>query len=175
LPIIEIRRHSMRGKPGPHLTQAGLDLARRVGQGMGPFCQVITSEKERAVETAVSMGFAVTEEWPVITDLAPDFEDEVPWDAGFAAIGEALLRGGKATAYGRTLEAELQHLVLDLPPDGAALLISHGGIVEAAALACFPKGTYSRRKEPCSFCEGVRLKYSCGIWVSGEFLPVPHS
>ncbi|MFZ2959309.1 MAG: histidine phosphatase family protein [Candidatus Ozemobacteraceae bacterium] len=172
MPIIEIRRHSMRGKPGSHLTQAGLDLARRVGQGMGPFCRVITSEKVRAIETAVAMGFAVTEEWSFISELSPGFEDEVLWDAGFAPIGEALLRGGKAAAYGRTLEAELQHLVMEMPPDGVSLIISHGGIVEAAAMACFPKGKYAGMKDPCSFCEGVRLRFSRGGWVSGEFLPV---
>ena len=31
---LEVRRHTMRTKPGEHLSQAGVDLARRVGEGM---------------------------------------------------------------------------------------------------------------------------------------------
>ena len=43
LRIIEHRRHTLRVKPGQHLSQAGVDLARAVGEGMGPFDLVVTS------------------------------------------------------------------------------------------------------------------------------------
>ncbi len=59
---IETRRHTLRAKPGPHLSQAGVALARRVGQGLGPFDRVVTSSVSRAFETALAMGFALDEQ-----------------------------------------------------------------------------------------------------------------
>ena len=42
--FIEHRRHSMRTKPGQHLSQAGVDLARRVGaRNCDAFDKVYTS------------------------------------------------------------------------------------------------------------------------------------
>jgi len=60
--IIEIRRHSIRSKPGEHLSQQGVTLARLVGENLGPFDKVITSTLPRAFETAIAMGFAVDEQ-----------------------------------------------------------------------------------------------------------------
>lgn len=62
---IEHRRHTMRAKPGQHLNQAGVDLARRVGDGMGRFDRVVTSRLPRAFETAIAMGYAImARKWP---------------------------------------------------------------------------------------------------------------
>jgi len=60
--ILEIRRHSIRSKPGDHLSQQGVALARKIGEGMGPFAFVTTSTLPRAFETAIAMGFAVDEQ-----------------------------------------------------------------------------------------------------------------
>ncbi|MBZ0278386.1 MAG: hypothetical protein K8I60_19725, partial [Anaerolineae bacterium] len=59
---LEMRRHTIRIKPGQHLSQAGVTLARRVGETIGPFDRVITSTIPRAYETAIAMGFAVDEQ-----------------------------------------------------------------------------------------------------------------
>ncbi len=59
---IEIRRHTYRTKPGQHLSQQGVTLARHVGEGIGPFARVVTSTVPRAFETAIAMGFAVDEQ-----------------------------------------------------------------------------------------------------------------
>src|SRR4051794_10783960 len=50
---LEVRRHTMRTKPGEHLSQAGVDLARRVGEGMGHFDRVVSTLAPRAFETAI--------------------------------------------------------------------------------------------------------------------------
>jgi hypothetical protein len=50
---LELRRHSMRAKPGQRLIQAGVTLARRTG----PLDRVITSTAPHALETAFVMGF----------------------------------------------------------------------------------------------------------------------
>ena len=56
---LEIRRHSRRIQPNEHLSQEGVDLARRIGKEAGPFDLVVSSPELRASETAVAMGFAV--------------------------------------------------------------------------------------------------------------------
>ncbi len=89
LRIIEHRRHTLRVKPGQHLSQAGVDLARAVGEGMGPFDLVVTSALPRAYETAIAMGFAKDEQVAWLASVPTGFEDEVPWNAGIGRIAAA--------------------------------------------------------------------------------------
>lgn len=58
---LEMRRYSKRIQPSEHLSQEGVELARRIGAGAGPFDLVITMPPPRMSETAVAMGFAVGE------------------------------------------------------------------------------------------------------------------
>ena len=57
---LEVRRHTHRNAPQPHLSQLGVDLARQVGDEMGKFDRVVTSTVPRAFETALAMGHAST-------------------------------------------------------------------------------------------------------------------
>jgi broad specificity phosphatase PhoE len=133
---LELRRHTMRTKPGQHLSQAGVDLARLVGSRIGPFDRVITSPVTRAFETALAMGFAVDEQVGDLSAMPEDAEDEVgSWDAGFAAWARAVKKDGAAARYGQTLADLYRRIAGALPEGGAALIISHGGIVEAGAVA----------------------------------------
>ena len=88
--IVEHRRHTMRVKPGQHLSQAGIDLARKIGNNLGPFVRVVTSDIPRAFETAIVMGFAVDEQVDELANLPAGFEDEVQWNAGFASIARVI-------------------------------------------------------------------------------------
>ncbi len=76
---IEIRRHTYRTKPGQHLSQQGVTLARKVGEGVGPFERVITSTVPRAFETAIAMGFAVDEQVELMSNYSDDVEFDAPW------------------------------------------------------------------------------------------------
>src|SRR5688572_26679803 len=135
---IEIRRHTMRTKPGQHLSQAGVDLARLVGMRIGPFDRVITSPIPRAFETALAMGFAVTDEIEEFASMGDDVDAEVGWPSDFATWARAMRKGGAAARYGKALADLLNLVALSLPEDSAALIISHGGIVEACGVACVP-------------------------------------
>ncbi len=73
--VLEVRRHSL-VKDHVHLSQAGVDLARRVGAGTGPFDRVVTSQITRTLETAVAMGFAVDEQLAVLTEIEADARAE---------------------------------------------------------------------------------------------------
>ena len=53
---LEVRRHTMRRKPGQRLSQDGIELARLVGDGSGHFDLVVSSNVRRAIETTIAMG-----------------------------------------------------------------------------------------------------------------------
>lgn len=170
LRMLEVRRHTMRAAPAQHLTQAGVELARRIGDSTGPFERVITSEVPRAFETAIAMGFAVDEQNGVLNHLAPGVEDEVAWNAGFAPFALAVQRGG-ATARFAHLQAEFWHSVVEvLPVGGSALLVTHGGMIESGAVACLPHADHASWGAFCNYCEGVRLFYDSGRFTDIQIL-----
>jgi hypothetical protein len=169
---VELRRHTMRVKPGQHLSQAGVDLARGIGGTIGLFNRVITSTIPRAYETAVAMGFAVDEQSQELSSLADGVEDEVSWDAGFAAFALAAQQGGKVYRYTRDQAALLTRIAQVLPDGGSALVISHGGIVEAQTVGCLPNVDFSGWGGGCDYCEGARLHFDGEQFVKGEVLRI---
>ncbi|WP_157683560.1 phosphoglycerate mutase family protein [Microlunatus soli] len=69
--FLEVRRHSWRqGNGGSQLSQRGVDRARQLGEGAGPYARVVTSVLPRARETAIAMGFAVDQ--VLVTQLADE-------------------------------------------------------------------------------------------------------
>ena len=98
---IEVRRHTMRVRPGQHLSQEGVDLARRVGGELGPFNRVITSTIPRAFETAIAMGFAVDEQLEQLGMMGDDVDAEVDWKAGFAEFARVIHRRGATARFAR--------------------------------------------------------------------------
>lgn len=171
--FIESRRHTMRVKPGQHLSQAGVDLARRTGEGMGRFDRVITSPVPRAFETAIAMGYAVDEQVEELRFFRGEVEEEVGgWAEGFAAWAEAVRRGGLTRQYAQK-QAQLLHSVAQtLPEGGAALLVSHGGIVEAQVAVCLTDADFAALGGFIDYCEGARLTYEGGRFVAVEVLRV---
>jgi broad specificity phosphatase PhoE len=169
---IEIRRHSIRSKPGDHLNQAGVSLARRVGENLGPFDRVVTSTLPRAFETAIAMGFAVHEQNDLMSTYGADVEREVPWPQPFAAYARAVRRGRSARYYAEQLAAYYARLTEYLDDNGAALVINHGGIVELGVTASFPGADYESWGESADYCEGARLTWEDGKFVNAELLRI---
>lgn len=169
---IELRRHTMRVKPGQHLSQAGVDLARRIGDTIGPFNRVITSTIPRAYETAIAMGFAVDQQLQELSSLADGVEDEVNWDAGFTAFALASQKNGAVKRYIQEQAALLNRIAHALPDGGAALVISHGGIVEAQTIGCLPHVDFAGWGGGCDYCEGARLHFDGEEFISGEVLRI---
>ncbi len=170
---LEVRRHTMRVKPGQHLTQEGVDLARRLGNRMGPFEIVLTSELYRAYETALAMGFAVHDQLEALGPPSQGVAIDVgAWDAGFAAYSAAYKRQGAVTEYAQSL-AELWHSIAQgITENGSALVITHGGVVEAGTVGCLPDLNYSDLGTVISYCEGVRLGFDGENFVEAEVLRV---
>ena len=169
---VEIRRHSMRSIAGIHLSQEGVSLARRVGQAMGPFERVVTSTLPRAFETAIAMGFAVNEQVELMSTYGDIVEQEVPWPQSFAAYAKAVKRDKAAGRYARQLAQFYAERADSLTDNGAALAINHGGIVELGVVAAFPDADYESWGDAVSYCEGARLSWQGGKFVSAELLRV---
>ena len=174
--FVEIRRHTVRVKPGQHLSQEGVTLARRIGDTIGPFHRVITSTIPRAFETALAMGFAVDEQGDIFSILMDGVEAEVgSWDAGFAVFGAAYHQNRATRRYADLLAERLEAVAAALPDNSAALVISHGGIVEAAAVGCLPEADHGAWGRYCDYCEGVRLSFDGEKFVSGEIVRAAES
>ena len=169
---IEIRRHSIRSKPGDHLNQSGVSLARLVGQNLGPFDRVITSTLPRAFETAIAMGFAVDEQNELMSTTGNDVEREAPWPLAPAGYAEVVSKGGAAARYANQLAAVYTKLANYLADGRAALVINHGGVLELGAVACLPDANHVAWGSHFEYCEGIRLFWDEGKWVDGEILRV---
>jgi len=170
---LEVRRHTMRVKPGQHLSQEGVDLARRVGSEIGPFEFVITSSLHRAYETAIAMGFAVNDQLEELATLGRGVEIDVGgWDAGFAAYGAAYHRNGAVAAFARQQADLWRSIVEGVTDGGSALVITHGGIVEAGAVGCIPLADHAVWGPVIAYCEGVRLYFDGTSFVRADILRV---
>ena len=170
---LEVRRHTMRVKPGQHLSQDGVDLARRVGSQTGPFEFVITSTLHRAYETAIAMGFAVNDQLDDLCPMGQAIEAEVgSFDVGFGAYGQAYHRKSAIASFMRN-QADLWQMIASSVTDGgSALLITHGGIVEAGAVGCLPQAGHAAWGPVIDYCEGARLSFNGERFVGIEILRV---
>ena len=169
---IEIRRHSIRSKPGAHLSQQGVTLARLVGQNLGPFDRVVTSTLPRAFETAIAMGFAVDEQSELMSSYGNDVELEAPWPLTLAEYGQAVQKGGAAARYAYQLADGYRGLAEYLAEGRAALVINHGGVLELGAVACLPNADHASWGQHFEPCEGLRLFEDDGKFVDAEILRV---
>jgi broad specificity phosphatase PhoE len=168
---IEIRRHSLRRPPSPHLTQEGVSLARRAGEHRGPFDRVVTSTAPRAFETAIAMGFAVDEQAELISTLPDTFNEILPYPQHFAEY-QGMRRHPVVAKHLHKLAQFYANLALSIPEGGSALVVNHGGIVELSAIACLPDADYQMFGPQAECCEGVRLTWDAGKFVSVETIRI---
>jgi broad specificity phosphatase PhoE len=176
--ILEIRRHARRERPAPHLIQRGVEMARTLGAQLGPFDRVVTSPLPRCVETAVAMGFAVDEECPALAgedgrgESVPGLSDDFDWDDGYAEFGHVLAQGGPFARFAHEQAAVWLGIANALPEGGRALIVGHGGAIEAGAVAAFPDADHAAWGRTARHCEGVLVGVEDGRFVSVEVLRV---
>ncbi len=169
---IEIRRHSIRQKSGDHLSQQGVTLARLVGQNLGPFDRVVTSTLPRAFETAIAMGLAVDEQNELMSTTGNVVEREAPWPLSLAGYAEVVQNGGAAARYANQLVVVYSKLANYLADDRAALVVSHGGVLELGAVACLPTADHFSWGSHFEYCEGIKLFWEDDKFVNAEILRV---
>jgi broad specificity phosphatase PhoE len=167
--IIELRRHSRRDVPQPHLNQAGVDLARRIGDEWRArgvrFDRAITSSLPRAIETAVAFGVAVYETRNELAHMDDAALEAMGWspDASMADMALALRRYPAAARFAQTQADVLQELLDELRDGASLLVVSHGGILEAGALALTPDADHATWGDAFSYCEGVRITLDANL------------
>ena len=119
------------------------------------------------------MGFAVDQQIELLASMPEDVE--VFFDEGFGRFSSYIRRHpGSVVA---NLAEQLVEFHLDvarsIQEGGQALLVSHGGFIEASAVCCVPGADHETWGASCNYCEGVRLTYEEGTFKKCEILRVP--
>ena len=178
---LEVRRHSLtrkgaaRGR-GSHLSAEGVVLARLVGESLGPFASVVTSASPRAVETAVAMGFAVDDTVELPSGYVPgevDHHEQWRWPRPYRTYAELVGRAGGLAMVAEAHRRVWTRVVAAVPDGAAALVVGHGGGIEPGLVACLPDADHELWGAPLGHCDGTRLGFDEGRFVSVQFLRVP--
>ena len=163
---VEVFRHSKRGG-GKGLSEEGRELALRARTVLAPHYDLcVSSPKERARETLEVFGFERYE-------IDEAFTAVNPWEPFDAQVLKLAKEGGviplaacwllpEALNYlrmqGETFLGAVKRIARKLPEEGRALVVSHGGILEAAALHVCPRYDLSELGGEIGFCEAVVFK-----------------
>jgi broad specificity phosphatase PhoE len=178
--ILDVRRHCLtkkgagRGR-GSHLSAEGVQQARRIGEQSGPYDLVLASHIPRTLETALAMGFVVDDQLAVLGDIAPDVWEEIghqerwAWDEPFVVFAQIMARGGATARLGQAQRDAWNEALETVPDGGAVLIISHGRVIEAGLVACFPNGEYATWGAPFQHGEGARLIHANGYFTQLVF------
>jgi len=188
---VEVFRHSKRGE-GKGLSEEGRELARSARSLLAPrYDLVVSSPKERARETLEAWGFERYE-----VDKA--FTAVNPWEPFDAQVSRLAQERGilplavcweipEALHYlrlqGGTFLGAVQRLARKLPASeglpaqagSRALVVSHGGILEAAALLGCPRYHLSELGGEIGFCEGVVFGFEGENLRGIEVKRLPHT
>ena len=169
---LEVRRHTMRRKPGQRLSQDGIELARLVGDGSGHFDLVVSSDVPRAIETAIAMGYEVNEIDPMLGQLPDDVFDSGVWPASFDKVEQAVASKGPISRFADEQSRIWTGIAQKIPEGGNALVVTHGLFVEAGAIASLPEADHGSWGGAIGYCEGVRLTFD-GTFENCQILRVP--
>jgi broad specificity phosphatase PhoE len=154
---IEVRRHSLRDRPDPHLSAAGRALAAAVGRTRGPFRVVVASPLPRAVETAEAMvPGASVERSGVWSDLG---DAEALWPRSFAEYHRAIAGSPAVRRRSDRLAREVDRLLLRLDDGDRALIVTHGGFPEMLVGHWGTLESAARFGGPCRCLEGLELTF----------------
>jgi hypothetical protein len=118
------------------------------------------------------MGFAVDEQNELMSSYSDAVEMEAPWPRSLAEYGEIIRRGGAVSRYANQLAEVYRNLIEYLAEGRSALVVNHGGIVEMGAVACLPNADHAAWGPHFECCEGIRLFWENGMFVSAEILRV---
>lgn len=170
--FLEVRRHSKRNQSQPHLSQEGVSLARRMGNGMGHFERVVTSTLPRAYETAIAMGYAVDYELEELMPADGLVTTEIDLDDSFADVARAVKLGRHAANYAQDMVKLWRELIALAGDGGNVLVVTHGGVIELGVVACLPRADAAAWGRAASYCEGARLTFDNDAFVDVEILRV---
>lgn len=162
---LEVRRHAQRNASGESLSEEGIETARRVGQALPKFDLVVTSELSWAIATAVAMGYSIDVKLNAQAYEQDKGYEEVSRYASPADYAK-LIKNNSGIARWAQAQSEYYLSIIKMLHEGRkALVISHGGAIDAAAVACFPDANHERWGSSFGHCEGYCLSFENGLFV----------
>lgn len=171
--FLDIRRHAMRQKPGQHLSQDGIDLAREVGAHLGPYDAVLTSHLARAVETAVAMGFSVSETSEELGLYPQVLPERIAWPSSLDMIGNRLARLHEYQALADRQLAVWKSILPKIREGRAGLVVTHGGLLEIGTIALLNEIDLPVAGAAFAYCEGLRIHVDNQTIKTVEFIRLP--
>jgi len=172
---IDLRRHVQRDPGGVHLNATGLALARRLGAESGRFDRAVTSTIPRAIETAEGMGASPVETREELGRFPLPVEAAVGPIVHWSDYAEAARRSPEVAQFAELQRRLLEEIARALPEEGRALVVSHGAIVELAAVGALPESDATRWGGPAGYGEGMRLVFDGRRFAEGAVLRVSAS
>lgn len=174
---LEVRRHSL-AKKGPAagrgsvLSAPGVTLARAVGADLGSISYVVTSAAQCAIETAIAMGFAVDDTADLPSGYVPgevERHAQWGWPEPYLQYAELLERSAGLAAVAAAHRAVWVSAAGTVPEGATALAVCRGGAIEPSLVACLPHANYGSWGAPFGHCDGARLGFHDGRFVSIRF------
>jgi hypothetical protein len=130
-----------------------------MSQSLPCFDLVVTSELSWAYETTIAMGYLVDKRInsPAYEKEEAD-EDVCPTDS--LADYANLIKTSSGIAKWANAQADYYLSIIEvLPEEDMALIISHGGTIDAAAVACYPHADHRSWGPTFGCCEGYKLTF----------------
>ncbi|MEJ2002219.1 MAG: histidine phosphatase family protein [Maritimibacter sp.] len=171
--ILEIRRHTMRAKPGVHLSQAGIELARTVGKDLGKFDYVACSDKERSAETAVALGCAVNETVSGLGTISETLAQQSGWPDSIDSIALRVEKNPDLYRFSDEQYRIWKAVLESCKTSQRTLIISHGAIMELGLLAATREMSIGQYGAVFGYCEGFRLAFESDECVGYEPIRLP--
>ena len=144
-----------------------------MGADLSRFDLVVGSDVPRTAETAIAFGCSVDDEIvysdPTI-DTGIDFHAWWQWDGPFVEIARIIDENGAARGVASTIADAWTALARQLPEQGRALAVSHGGVMELGLVGCLPGVDQATWGQPFSHCEGFELLFDRDRFVEVSFL-----
>ena len=162
----------MRRKPGQHLSQEGIELARSVGDTLGSYHRIVTSTVPRAIQTAIALGYAVDEAIEAIGEVPEAVLEAVGWPKPFAEVARLVGEMVEVGDFAQSQAGIWRKTVQSLPDGASAMLITHGSVIELGAVACMPNADHAAWGDAIGYCEGLRMSFDAGF-VACDVLRMP--
>ncbi|MBL1420024.1 MAG: phosphoglycerate mutase family protein [Alphaproteobacteria bacterium] len=169
---LEVRRHTMRAKPNLHISPEGIALTKTVAISQSKFDYVVTSDLERAIQTAEAMGQKVNHTEHDLGFLPKTIYNHVGWPVALEHVAQSM-SDPATNAYAQNQLAMWQNIITQTPQNGHALIITHGLIIELAMVACMPNAMHKDWGQAIGYCEGIRLTFDDNKFTKSEILRVP--
>ncbi|MGL1921710.1 MAG: histidine phosphatase family protein [Hyphomicrobiales bacterium] len=171
--ILEIRRHTMRNKPDVFVSPKGVTLAKLVSKAQRPFQLVVSSDLQRAKQTANHMAGRFDTTMRDLGHLPDSIFKYVGWPVPFSRIADVVAEGGIVAEFAQAQSSLWIDILRQMPDAQNTLLISHGLIIELGMVAAMPNAHHAEWGNAIGYCEGIRLAFDGEDFVQCEILRVP--